>query len=250
MSLNYQLNKTDFPAGTIDLGTFVKEVADDPAITIKIVGLPAWISADVLSIDFAAALSEDEETALTARAGAHSGASSAPARPALPDGTPIVTTRPTYIDGLRFVQRSIASTVVPPGTDEGQTVSIADHQIVTEIRISGGEYQICSDGITFGDKITFAIVDKDGLIHALTGGAMGLPAVGEPGGGVYYIHKFVDGVHMAPSYRGAVSVEGEGVDVISAGFYLRMMVESNTERVDPSLPAEQAGVIGRFKVYE
>lgn len=245
MSFPYNVNKTDFPAGPIDLVTWRAELDADPAITIKAMTLPIWISADEVQIEFAAPLSEDEDDALIANAGNHSGVTSTPARRILPDGTPLIATTPTYIDGLSFVERSIAAVVTPPGTGEVQTISIADFPIITELKISGGEYQINSEGIVFGDLITFALVDKDGLIHAMTGGAMGLPA-----GQVYYIHKFVDDVHMVGSYRGIVSVSGEGVDEVSAGFYLRMMVKSNVERADPNLASETAEVIGRFRVYE
>lgn len=161
------------------------------------------------------------------------------------DGIPVVVPEATWLNGLLFVQRSLMVEVIPPAVGEGQTVSIADHLIETELKLSGGEYQIMGDGLRPGDRLTFSLVDKDGLIYAMTGGALGLPA-----GQVYTIHKFLDELHVMSGYQGPIYVQSQALDDIEAGFYLRVMVKSNTERADPSLASERAHILGRFKVYE
>jgi hypothetical protein len=250
MSHTYLVNKSNLPNGVADMLGLRAQVEADLSIPPKQDADPQFIDADNIEFSFAGPLDEDagEVDNLVAVVAAHDGTGPAVGRPRLDDGTPVMSPRATYVDGLMFVQRSLMCTVTPPGPGEGSTVTIADHAITTEIRLSGGEYQIDGDGIVPGDRVTFAIVDKLGLIYAMTGGAMGLPAEGEPGGGVYYVHKFVDNVHLVGSYHGAVQVEGEGMNTISQGLFLRMLIDSNTERTTPA--NHVANVIGRFKVYE
>jgi len=253
MSHLYRVNKSHLPNGIADMLGLRAQVEADLTIPPKQDADPQFVTADEIEFSFAGALDEEagEIDNLTAVVAAHDGTGPQLGRPSLEDGTPVVVSRPTYVDGLGFVERSLACICTPPLDGEVQTIIIADYPITTEIRISGGEYQIGSAGAKFHDRISFGIVDKDGLIYAMSGGTMGLPAEGEPGGGVYTVHRFVDRVHMCPDYRGVVSVQGEGMNTISAGFYLRMQVESNTERgAGPLTQDDIAEIVGRFKVYE
>lgn len=237
MPESYDTAKATFPAGPIDLIAWGSLIDADPAITIKRTGQPAWVDADTVRTEFAATLSEDEQTALAANAAAYAGQTAIPSQPALADGTPVVAPRPTYHDGRAFVYFSMLCPIQPPdsGAGETETVNIYDHLITTELRASGGNYEIVGSGHGVGDTIAFEVVDKDGVLEALHG---------QPAGVVVPIADFVRDLHVNPANTSAVEIQSDGVTPVIAGLYFRMRYTSR------NVDGTACSIIGRIKVYE
>lgn len=99
--------------------------------------------------------------------------------------------------------------------------NIFDELITVEKSLRGGWYEIFGAGVTQGDYIEFAVVDKDDVLGLF--GALGYTV----GVDVLELKKYVKKAYVNPDITGRREVYAAGsVFAVTAGLYLRTIYES------------------------